>query len=77
MLWAGDNPDTFRIKIWNDISTIFDNGIAQPLDGGSIVIHDSSNAQPAQQIASRPGGLGDRRHDDVAGRVARLKRGLC
>jgi hypothetical protein len=45
MLWAGDDePDTFRIKIWeedeetNEI-VIYDNGMDQALGGGSIVIH--------------------------------------
>jgi hypothetical protein len=44
-LWAGDGePDTFRIKIWeedeNDNETvIYDNGFDQPIGGGSIVIH--------------------------------------
>jgi hypothetical protein len=44
MLWAGDNePDTFRIKIWweeNDIENIvYDNGMNQPIEGGSIIVH--------------------------------------
>jgi hypothetical protein len=44
-IWAGDDePDTFRIKIWeedefaNEI-VIYDNGMDQALGGGSIVIH--------------------------------------
>jgi len=44
MLWAGDGaPDTFRIKIWeepNGVETVvYDNGVQQPIGGGSIVIH--------------------------------------
>jgi len=43
MIWAGDgSPDTFRINIW-DPSTedvIYDNGVQQPIGGGSIVIHN-------------------------------------
>ncbi len=43
MIWAGDgSPDTFRLKIWiNDDETrvVYDNGVAQPIDGGSIVIY--------------------------------------
>ncbi len=44
MLWAGDGePDTFRIKIWEEIAdvefTYYDNGFDQPIGGGSIVIH--------------------------------------
>jgi hypothetical protein len=43
MLWAGDkDPDTFRIKIWvgdNEDNPVYDNGIPQPIGGGSIVVH--------------------------------------
>jgi hypothetical protein len=45
MLWAGDgSPDTFRIKIWSDgpngpEDAVYDNGFAQTIGGGSIVIH--------------------------------------
>jgi hypothetical protein len=57
MLWAGDGsnsgPDTFRIKIWEEIGdddeyVVYDNGLGgdddlesstQPIAGGSIVIH--------------------------------------
>ncbi len=45
MLWAGDgDPDTFRIRIWTEdadgVETdVYDNGSAQPLGAGSIVIH--------------------------------------
>lgn len=43
MLWAGDdNPDTFRIKIWEENGgevVIYDNGFDQSIGGGSIVIH--------------------------------------
>jgi hypothetical protein len=47
MLWAGDgSPDTFRIRIWwEDASgaenVFYDNGPDQPLDGGSVVVHES------------------------------------
>ena len=43
MVWANDNsPHTFRIKIWsqdgpNEI-VVYDNGVGQPLGGGSISI---------------------------------------
>ena len=44
MLWAGDDPDTFRIRIWeeDDVGNeydIYDNGMDQLIEGGSIVIH--------------------------------------
>ena len=46
-VWAGDGePDTFRIKIWmeDEITAaeiiIYDNGMNQPIGGGSIKIHD-------------------------------------
>jgi hypothetical protein len=44
MIWAGDGePDTFRIKIWEDESggetIIYDNGANQGIGGGSIVVH--------------------------------------
>jgi streptogramin lyase len=42
MLWATDgSPDTFRIKIWvaETDSLVYDNGVAQPIGGGSIVVH--------------------------------------
>jgi chitodextrinase len=45
MLWAGDSePDTFRIKIWEEDefgveTVIYDNGFDQAIAGGSIVIH--------------------------------------
>jgi hypothetical protein len=45
MLWAGDDdPDTFRIRIWCEYDSgyenvLYDNGFAQPIDAGSIVIH--------------------------------------
>ena len=43
-IWAGDNsPDTFRIKIWAEAGggevVVYDNGMHQPINGGSIVIH--------------------------------------
>jgi len=34
-----DNPDTFRILIWGDNGTVYDNGSQQSLDGGSIKVH--------------------------------------
>ncbi len=44
MIWAGDgSPDTFRIKIWWEDNgaeaVVYDNGVDQPIGGGSIVIH--------------------------------------
>jgi len=44
MLWAGDSPDTFRIKIWWEDSlgvetVVYDNGVDQAIGDGSIVIH--------------------------------------
>ena len=45
MLWAGDGvPDTLRIKIWSENPdgtgvVVYDNGVNQPIGGGSIVIH--------------------------------------
>lgn len=44
MLWAGDDPDTFRIKIWTEDdggseTVVYDNGFDQPIGGGSIIIH--------------------------------------
>jgi hypothetical protein len=51
MLWAGDvgntnsvEEDTFRIRIWyeddsgNEVD-VYDNGVDQPIENGSIVIH--------------------------------------
>jgi hypothetical protein len=36
-----DNPDTFRIKIWETVgeTLIYDIGSQRTLGGGSIVIH--------------------------------------
>ncbi|MCB0017103.1 MAG: hypothetical protein KDE09_04885 [Anaerolineales bacterium] len=40
MIWAGDgSPDTFRIRIWGEGGTIYDNGSQQLLGGGSVVVH--------------------------------------
>jgi hypothetical protein len=45
MLWAGDdNTDAFRIKIWTEDNSgvenvVYDNGMDQPIGGGSIKIH--------------------------------------
>ncbi len=45
MIWAGDDePDTFRIKIWEEDdmgveTVVYDNGFDQVISGGSIVIH--------------------------------------
>jgi hypothetical protein len=44
-LWAGDDePDTYRIKIWEEDGSgketvIYDNGMNQAIGGGSIVVH--------------------------------------
>ena len=44
-LWAGDgSPDTFHLKIWSEDpfgteTVVYDNGMHQPIDGGSIVVH--------------------------------------
>ena len=44
-IWAGDgSPDTFRVKIWEADGAglrgiAYDNGMNQPIGGGSIVIH--------------------------------------
>jgi alpha-tubulin suppressor-like RCC1 family protein len=41
MISAGDgSPDTFRIHIWGDNGTVYDNGSQQALGGGSVVIHN-------------------------------------
>ena len=40
MIWADDDkPDTFRIQIWGDTGTVYDNGSKQSLSGGNIVVH--------------------------------------
>ena len=43
MIWAGDDPDTFRIKIWwedgNTENVVYDNGMDQDIGRGSIVVH--------------------------------------
>ena len=45
MIWVSDgDPDTFRIKIWQDDGlggeiVLYDAGVEQPLEGGAIVIH--------------------------------------
>ena len=41
MIWAGDNNiDTFRIRITDAAGlVVYDNGVDQPINGGSIVIH--------------------------------------
>jgi hypothetical protein len=46
MLWAGDGPpDTFRIRIWWEDAAgehdVYDNGTAQPIGAGNIVVHTS------------------------------------
>ena len=39
-VWASDaTPDTFRIQIWSDSDVVYDNGVGQPIAGGSIVVH--------------------------------------
>jgi hypothetical protein len=49
MIWTGDGTgpggaDTFRIKIWWEDSdtenVVYDNGMDQPIGGGSVVVHD-------------------------------------
>jgi len=46
-IWARDGaPDKFRIKIWTEdalgVETVeYDNGIEQPIGGGSIIVHTS------------------------------------
>jgi hypothetical protein len=43
MIWADDdNPDTFRIHIWDDSGTVYDNGSRQSLGGGSIKVHNGN-----------------------------------
>ena len=44
MIWAGDGtPDTFRIRIWEEIGIIetdkYDNGTELPIGGGNIKVH--------------------------------------
>lgn len=43
MIWAkDDSPDAFRIKIWYEGAgeeVVYDNGVQQPIGGGSIVVH--------------------------------------
>jgi hypothetical protein len=50
MIWATDGlstagADTFRIKIWYEVdggeNVVYDNGFAQPIGGGSIIVHVS------------------------------------
>ena len=42
MIWAGDdNPDTFRIKIYDEDGVVYDNGRDQAIGGGSVVIHQA------------------------------------
>lgn len=48
MLWAGDDEsDTFRIRIWTEDETtgeetdVYDNGTDQPIEGGSIIVHEN------------------------------------
>ncbi len=50
MLWASDgastsSADTFRIKIWWEdaagMHDVYDNGVAQPIGAGNIVVHKS------------------------------------
>ncbi|MHC4559748.1 MAG: PKD domain-containing protein [Planctomycetota bacterium] len=48
MLWARDDePDTFRIKIWDEVDDteyiVYDNGFDQAIEGGNIVIHTSKS----------------------------------
>ena len=44
IIWAGDGtPDTFRIKIWEEVSgledVVYDNGSQQAITGGNIFVH--------------------------------------
>jgi hypothetical protein len=44
MLWAGDgSPDTFRMRIWWEDAAgehdVYDNGVAQAIGAGNIVVH--------------------------------------
>ncbi|MEA3226151.1 MAG: hypothetical protein U9Q07_09385, partial [Planctomycetota bacterium] len=44
MLWAGDAPDIFRIRIWEEDEAgnevdVYDNGFDQEIGGGAIMIH--------------------------------------
>ncbi len=43
MIWADDDPDTFRIKIWEEVNgsedIVYDNGSKQAITGGNIFIH--------------------------------------
>jgi hypothetical protein len=44
MVWAGDRePDTFRIKIWEEVegveTVVYDNGMDQGIGGGNVVVH--------------------------------------
>jgi hypothetical protein len=44
VLWAADSStDTFRIRIWWEDTAgehdVYDNGVAQAIGGGNIVIH--------------------------------------
>lgn len=49
MIWAGDDSpdDTFQIKIWSELdrveTVVYDNGFAQQLAGGKIIIHASKS----------------------------------
>lgn len=45
MLWAGDDvTDTFRIRIWGvSVGVVYDNGVEQPIGGGSIIVHKGKN----------------------------------
>jgi hypothetical protein len=53
MLWAGDgSPDTFRIRIWWEDADaveydVYDNGFAQEIGAGSIVVHTGSSKNDA------------------------------
>ena len=43
-----DNPDTFRIQIWDE-GTVYDNGSQQALGGGSIKVH-ARQQQPYKRL---------------------------
>jgi hypothetical protein len=50
MVWAGDaETDTFRIRISSEFdgveSVVYDNGVNQPIGGGSVVIHTGNSSK--------------------------------
>jgi len=57
MLWATDgNPDLLRVRIWEEDasgteSDVYDNGVAQAIGGGGIVVHTGSGGNRTGGIA--------------------------